>query len=114
MTKASPELTAALESLARVSTLNVSREALWVDNPWRLTPHQAQVMDVLIETGSQKLAAARLGLATRSVESCIARVRWAMRIEAHSHFAHVLKWDRWRRQQTAAAGGTGGEPEGQA
>lgn len=68
-------------------------------SPWGLTQGQADVMDVVVATGSIKIAATRLGLSRHTVADHIRTVHRKMR-QSQTMRAAVL-WDRWRRPSGA-------------
>lgn len=65
-------------------------------DPWNLTPAQARAMSAVIETGSNKGAARRLNLSTKTVESHTAAAKF--KIGKAGQIAHFLEWDRWLRR----------------
>jgi FixJ family two-component response regulator len=72
------------------------------DNPWGLTPRQAEAMDAVIETGCHKLAARKLGVEVKTLEGHTQHAR--EKIGTPGRLTHMLLWDRWRQQTTAAQG----------
>lgn len=65
-------------------------------SPWNLTPHQAQALDAIVETGCHKLAARKLFLSEKTIEIHSARARKL--IGAPNRVLALLAWDRWRRE----------------
>lgn len=70
-------------------------------NPWGLTPREAEVMDSVIETGSQKGAARALGVSLKTVEMHC----WTAGHKIDSRMSRIkryIEWDRWRQQSAGA------------
>jgi len=72
-------------------------------NPWGITHAQARAMDALIRYESGKVAANVLGLTSAAFNDRIKRVKKHMGCTSHGVFTHILKWDRWRREQETAS-----------
>ena len=70
-------------------------------SPWGLTPRQAEVMDALIEHGSNKLVARALGMTVQNVECHITRAN--KKLGGGSRLARAVAWDRWRRSAVEGA-----------
>lgn len=66
-------------------------------SPWNLRPSEARVLDALVETGRSNLAARKLGIAKRTIESALANARDALGVENSIHAA--IKWHDWRKGQ---------------
>lgn len=65
-------------------------------NPWKLTPRQSEVLDVLTEEGeSNKEIAKRLGIQEQGVKCHMIRI--CGRMGARGRVDAALMWDRWRR-----------------
>lgn len=63
-------------------------------NEWGITPAEAAVLDALILTGDNQLAANALGLSIKTIERHLQSIR--KRMKARNRIAAVLKWARWR------------------
>lgn len=72
-----------------------ARPRLPHDNPWGLTPRQAETMDALCRTGCHKLVARELGIGLKTVETNMWRVH--EKIPGANRVQRILAWDRWRR-----------------
>lgn len=69
-------------------------------NPWMLSPREAETMDVLISTGSNKVAARQMGISHRTVELYLCCVLRKMGVK--SRVVAAVQWDRFTRQKEAA------------
>jgi len=70
-----------------------------MSNPWGVTPAQARAMDALIRYENAKAASRALSLTTAAFSDRIKRVKARMGCTSQGVFTHILKWDRWRREQ---------------
>jgi len=68
-------------------------------NPWGLTPREEQLMDTVILWGGSKAAARELGMAVKTAEAHMLRIRKRMGINDRSQFRHLLMWDRFRHEK---------------
>jgi predicted DNA-binding protein (UPF0251 family) len=62
-------------------------------NPWGLSPCEARAMATVVEHGSHKVAANRLGVAQKTLERQVQNARRKMGSNNRLH--HYLKFDRW-------------------
>lgn len=65
------------------------------ENPWGITPAEAQVLDLMCAGLLQKQIADQLGIERKSVEVSAATARRRMGYYGHSIVPYLL-WDRWR------------------
>lgn len=72
------------------------------ENPWGLTQRQAEVLDAVIKTGSQKGAARVLGVSAKTVEGFCDRAAESMECRGDRLRRYIL-WDRYRQSQAASA-----------
>lgn len=72
------------------------------NQPWGLTPSEAEVMDAVVEHGSHKGAARALGRSIKTVEahSCAAGQKIGGQL---SRIRRYIEWDRWRRANPSEA-----------
>lgn len=71
-----------------------------VKNPWGLTHSEVDVMDTLVDLGTQKEVAQRLGIDQSTVSSFAARARMKMR--APNTLKAAFAWRDWRRSEGAS------------
>lgn len=69
-------------------------------NPWNLTSRQAEVVAALVEHGSAKAAAIKLGVSHR--RSCNLLRESFARMKVHNDVQAALAWDRWQRGRKEA------------
>lgn len=67
-------------------------------NPWGLTPREADAMDALIQAGNYKRGCDLIGVGQKTFEVHIGQAKAKMGSRNAVH--HVLLWDRWRREGT--------------
>jgi len=78
-------------------------EAVRIDNPWKLTPMQALVMDFVCEGMVSKQIGPALGISAKTVE--VHRSRVMQRMGVVTPIRAAVLWDRHRRD-TRSSGGT--------
>lgn len=66
-----------------------------MNNPWGLTPREAQVMESMVRLGVQKLIARELGIGSKTV--CTFYTRACAKIGGKTNTASLLEYDRWMR-----------------
>jgi DNA-binding CsgD family transcriptional regulator len=72
-----------------------------MNNPWNLTPREAQIMNRLTEIGLEKIVAMELGISHKTVQELVNRAK--RRIGARTRVTAILEWDRWARAKEVAA-----------
>lgn len=68
-------------------------------NPFGLTPRQALLMDLWIETDNLKTVATRMGIAESTVSNHLEAIKAKMKTTGRHK--HLLKWDRFRQASCA-------------
>jgi DNA-binding NarL/FixJ family response regulator len=68
-------------------------------NPWSLPPREVEVMNLLIQTGLEKIVALELGLSRKTVQELVGRTR--KRMGARTRLLAAIEWDRWSRKEAA-------------
>jgi FixJ family two-component response regulator len=66
-------------------------------SPWRLTPRETEVMDLILIHGMHKVVADKLGVTEKAIDATARQARIRMG-ERHKLVAAV-KWARWRDSQ---------------
>jgi DNA-binding CsgD family transcriptional regulator len=72
-----------------------------MSNPWGVTAREAQVLDMICEKGSGKIASMELGISAQTVCAMLMRVK--RRMGARTRTLVLLEWDRWSRAQEGAS-----------
>lgn len=72
-----------------------------MSNPWGITARESQVLNLMCEKGSGKIAARELGISDITVSRHLAHA--AARVGARTRTLLILEWDRWTRAQKEAA-----------
>ena len=70
-----------------------------MNNPWKLTEAQANILGLLAKVGCDKLAARQLGVSSRTVETHVRNARKRMGIA--TRVVAVVVWDRWQNRRKA-------------
>lgn len=65
------------------------------DNPFGMTPRQAQAMNAICDHGCYKLAAAALNISVSSLEQHLGAANG--RVPGRTRLQRILAWDRWRQ-----------------
>lgn len=63
--------------------------------PWKLSPTEAEALEVLTQTFCVKTGARVMGVSGKTFEAHLGRARRKM--EAYNSLHATLLWDRWRR-----------------
>jgi DNA-binding CsgD family transcriptional regulator len=64
-------------------------------NPWKLTRRQAEVMELMIDGGSNLQVSRLLGVSIKTVEAHLYAIYGAMGVT--NRVQAILAWDRWAR-----------------